>query len=285
MIEKVESLPAVLTSFGYRSEYVAELDGLLATVHEHHPDWPVVIGRGPAPGFELPTLEVESPRGKCYWTIPTSVGSDDCEREWVAGCMIKPWWIAQVWHNFGDLVDADRNRLVWTDADSRLNCPLDFELDPEAEVLVAAWSPPDPELPDYNAICGGTLLFQGVKQGVVESMVDQWWEKCFISITAPQPPRWYWRPNDDQDALTEVIGELDASGADYKIVKLDPQKYAACPTADCKLVARGVVDHWGMFLKMQLPEYRDRNWPPPEEYRRNARIGDPVPNINWRRGE
>lgn len=284
MIEKIERLPSALTSFGYRDEYVAELDGLIATVREHHPDWPIVIGRGPVPGFDVPTLEVDSPKGKYYWTCPALPGAGECKSEWLRGCMMKPWWIARVWHAFGDLVDLPQSRVVWTDADSRLNCALDFELDPEAETLVGAWAT-DPDNPEYYAICGGTLLFQGETGGVIENIVDQWWERCVDSINDSRPQRWSWRPNDDQDALTEVLEAFSVSGADYTLVKLDPDQYASCPTADCKLVSRGVVDHWGMYLKMQLPEYLHRNWPPPEEYRRNAKIGDPVPNINWKQGD
>ena len=50
MHTRVDKLPAVLTSFAYREEYFPELDGMLATVRQHHPDWKIVTGRGPVAG-------------------------------------------------------------------------------------------------------------------------------------------------------------------------------------------------------------------------------------------
>src|ERR1700739_4246158 len=86
MITRVDRLPTVLTSFGYRSEYVSELEGMIPTVRQHHPDWPIVIGRGPVSGFELPTLEVEIPPGKCHWSLPVPLSlegnRDASERDW-----------------------------------------------------------------------------------------------------------------------------------------------------------------------------------------------------------
>jgi hypothetical protein len=283
MIKRVVEVPTVLTCFAYRSEYFEEMDWMLATVREHHPDWPIVVGRGPVEGFDLPTLEVESPSGKCHWTLPVSLNLDGSEDDWRKICRMKGWWISQVWHNFGDLADASRNRIVWIDADARLNGPLDIELDPEPELLAAAWDE-EPEYWEYRTICGGVLLYQGVKQGVMENIIDQWSSKCVSQIQDLPPSTSPW-PDSDQELLTAVLLNRPDSKDDFVLIKLDRDKYASCPTADCKLVQRGIVDHWGMYLKMQMPENRDRNWPPPEEYRRSAAIGTPVPNINWKRGD
>jgi hypothetical protein len=259
------------------------MEGMLATLREHHPNWPAVIGRGPVEGFDLPTLEVESPSGKCHWTLPADLILDGSENDWRKVTRMKGWWMAQVWHNFGGMADANRNRIVWIDADARLNGPLDIELEAEAEVVAGAWDE-EPEYWDYRTICSGLVVYQGARQGVVENIMDQWSSRCLSEIQDLPPSISPW-PDSDQEVLTAVLqNHLDAD-ADFVLLKLNREKYASCPTADCKLMQRGLVDHWGMYLKVQLPEYRDRNWPPPEEYRRNAAIGDPVPNINWKRQE
>src|ERR1700752_1679629 len=137
MTPKLYKLPAVLTSFAYRSEYFPELEGLLATVKEHHPGWPVRPGRGPLPVFELPSLEVGSPAGSVHWSLPLGLNLDGTVDDWRKITKMKAWWITRVWHEFG--IAGDRNRLVWMDADSRLNGPLDIELEPEAETIAGAW--------------------------------------------------------------------------------------------------------------------------------------------------
>lgn len=278
----VHELPAVVTCYAYRQEYIEEMEGMLVTIKEHHPDWPIVIGRGPVAGFDRPTFEVESDGEKFNWTLPVSLYLDGSEQDFLRICFIKAWWIAQVWHRLGDLVGADRNRLVWTDADARFNGPLDIELDPNDEAIAGPWWS-DPEDPDHEHICGGLLLFQGVKQGIIENIVDEWATRCLSHIEQPRPQTKPW-PDDDQDLLTEVLKNSTKSNSDYTLVRLEMEKYIGLPTDGGKeLVGRHLIDHWYMSAKMRMPEYQDRNWPPPEEYRRHAEIGTPIPNINWKR--
>src|SRR5262245_13916895 len=101
MVNRISELPAVLTCFAYRSEYVQEMEGMLATIRDHHADWSVGIGKGPVSGFELPTLDVESPIGKCQWTLPVSLDLDGSENDWRKITRMKGWWMAQVWRSFG----------------------------------------------------------------------------------------------------------------------------------------------------------------------------------------
>jgi hypothetical protein len=280
MKKRVDELPAVLTCFAYRREYFEEMEGMLRTIREHHPGWPVVVGRGPVEGFSEPTLEVESPQGKSHWTLPVSFDLDGSENDFLNIVRMKGWWIAQVWHHFGQLVSGDRNRLVWSDADARFNGPLDIELEPDAEVIAAAWWD-DPEDSGYGHICSGLLLLQGARNGTIAAILDQWSGMCLSHIKAPPPQTRPW-PDDEQEALTEVLKTFSDSDAEYVSIKLAPDKYIGLPTEGGKeVMRRGLVDHWYMSAKMRLPEYRDRNWPPPEEYRREAEIGTPIPNVNW----
>src|SRR5262245_48166111 len=280
MRQRIDSLPTVLTSFGYRPEYVAELEGLLPTVRAHHPDWPIVVGRGPLTGFDEPTLEVDAPGGKCFWTLPFQLGLNDSENDFRKICDLKSWWLAQVWHRFGRLADPAINRVIWIDADARLNGPLDIELDSEAEVVAGPWCYYDEHRPDYEYMCGGLLLFQGVNDGSVERIVDRWWGACSKHIQG-LPDSTDFRADSDQELLTEVLVSAKASGADYVLLKLDHDKYNACPIEDKKLARRGIVDQWNIgHVKMRLPENRGRDWPPAERYRMQAPIGTPIPERN-----
>lgn len=268
MIQRVDRLPAVLTCFAYRREYFAEMDGMLATIKEYHPDWPIVTGRGPVPGFERPTLNVESPSGTFQWTFPLAIDLDDSENDWRKITRMKAWWIAQVWRNFGDLVDVERRRLLWLDADARLNGPLDIELDPETEVIAGPWWF-DPENPDHSTICSGLLLFQGAKYGIVEDIIDQWSITCQIHIQDMRSPTVPWLDG-DQEVLTEVMHSFFDSNANYNLLKLDHDKYAGYANKDGTPLPGALVDQWQMGRKMKFPECRDRDWPPPEEARRRS---------------
>lgn len=275
MIDRIDKLPTVLTSYGYRSEYVRELLGMIPTAREHHPDWPLVIGRGPVAGFEMPTLEVESPSGKCHWSLPVPLNLEDSreasERDWARIALMKPWWIAEVWHNLRKLTGLPHNRLIWLDADARLNGPLDIDLDLDAEVIAGPWWGPQ-EIPvNERHICGGLLLFQGNTGEVVESIIDQWAQKCISYITnlppAPPPDRTDKARDDDQRVLTDLLEENSSSHLVW--LKLDYDKY--CGVADVRSGTPelgSLVDQWMMNEKMRLPQDRDRNWPPPEEARR-----------------
>ena len=275
MIKRIDGLPAVLTCFAYREEYFPEMEGMLATIREHHPDWPIVVGRGPLRGLDAQTLEVESPAGKRHWTIPVSLDLDQSENDWLKIVRVKGWWVARVWHEFGHLVDGDFNRIVWSDADARFNGPLDVEMDPTAEVIAGPWWY-DRENRGYDVICSGLLVFQGARHGVIGRIVDQWSSKCLSEIPNLPVEDRPW-PKSDQEVLTEVMQDFTDNNADYTLLKLEHEKYVGCPVRDGKLARRALVDSWYMIEKMRLPETRGMNWPPPEEYRRNAAIGTPVP--------
>ena len=278
MPKVIHELPVVLTSFGYRPEYVEEMEGMLISIKEHHPNWLFVIGRGPLAGFDLPTLEVESPAGKCSWSLPVPFNFDDTENDFLKIVMMKAWWIAQVWHSFAHLAEANRNRMIWTDADARFNGKLDIELDPEGETLAAPWWH-DVEKRGFDHICTGLMLFQGARRGPIEKILDEWSARClgFIKKMPPQIKPW---PCDEQEVLTEMLQGLP--GSDFCSLELDSDKYIGLPTHGGKeIIGRGLVDHWFMSAKMRLPEHRGRNWPPPEEYRRRAPVGTPIPNKNW----
>src|SRR5436309_15434024 len=95
MIKRTDQLPVVLTSFAFRQEYFSELDGMVASVREHHPDWSIVTGKGPVPGFDLPTLEVESPEGRQQWSLPVALNLDDSVDDWLKIMNMKAWCITR----------------------------------------------------------------------------------------------------------------------------------------------------------------------------------------------
>ena len=279
MTKKIHELSAVLTCFAYRSEYVAELPGMIATIKEHLPHWPLVIGRGPVEGFDRATFEVESPSGKHLWTFPIALNLDGSANDWVKICRMKPWWMAQVWKELGNLADPKCNRILWLDADARLHGPLDIELEPEAEVVAGGWWY-DPENSDLDTITGGLLLFQGSERGPVETILERWSNICLERIENQPPSKAHWLDS-DQEALTEVLESFPAPASGYTLLKLEHQKYSGSVVDDDgRLYQRQLVDHWGMSDKMKSPECRDRDWPPPEETRRQATVGTPL--AKWR---
>ena len=273
MISRIDKLPAVLTSYAYRSEYIREIDGMIPTVREHHPDWPIVAGRGPMPDFDMPTLEVESPSGKCHWSLPVPLNLDGCreasEKDWAKIALMKPWWIGEVWRNFRSFAQLPPKRLVWLDADARLNGPLDIELDPHAEVIAAPWWT-HPKTHEHH-LCAGLLVFQGRDGGVVDSIIEQFAQQCtgYIQNLPPDPPSDHpdLTREDDQKVLTGLIKR--ASNCDLVSLKLDYHKYCGIPDYKSGVPRPGaLIDQWMMNEKMRLPQDRDRNWPPPEEARR-----------------
>ena len=266
---KVDQLPAVLTSFAYREEYFPELEGMIATVREHHPDWVLVTGRGPIGKFDRPALEVESPAGKLEWVLPVSFQFDGTENDWHRIVFMKGWWMSQVWHTFGNPGSSGKKRVVWLDADGRLNGPLDLTVDPEAEVFASPWWF-DPKLPQEHHVCSGLLMFQGSPGGIIENLIDQWSAGCLQAIQSPLQPSPFgpW-PEGDQDVLTKAVNACALP--DGSLVKLPYEKYCGIP--DYKTGARkpgALVDQWMMNEKMRLPKDRDRNWPPPETARRGT---------------
>ena len=267
MTKRVDELPAVLTCFAYRDEYFPELEGMLATIREHHPSWQIVVGRGPVAGFDLPTLEVEAAYGKCHWTLPVSLSLDGSEHDWRKITRMKGWWVAQVWHYYGS-VDGCLKRVVWIDADARLNGALDIELEPEGEVIASPVEY-DPQYPDYDGLCSGLLLFQGVTRGTVEMIIDLWSSECLSQIQDLRPPTVPWLDG-DQEVLNEVLQGLQAQRPNYVLLKLDHDKYVGYADNDGTTPPGALVDQWQMSKKMKFPECRERNWPPPEELRRRV---------------
>src|SRR5882724_5654375 len=117
MMKRIDQLPVVLTSFAYREEYFPELDGMIATVRDHHPSWHLITGKGPVSGFGNPTLEVESSAGKSHWSLPVSFRLDGTENDWHRIVFMKGWWMAEVWHHSAAMASGQCNRIVWLDAD------------------------------------------------------------------------------------------------------------------------------------------------------------------------
>lgn len=284
MIRRIDQLPAVLTSFAYRSEYFSELDCMLATVKEHHPNWPIIVGRGPIPGSELPTLEVESPAGKLHWSVPVSLDLGNYEDDWRKITMMKGWWLAKLWQNLGLLcnpIGSQVNRVVWLDADARLNGSLDIILEPEAEVLAAPWCYDDSDVPGYSHILSGMMLLQGSREGTIAALLDQWSAACLERIQNLPPATVPWGDG-DQEVLTEILQDFPGSNSDFTLLKLDEEKYGRSPIAEGKFMRQSLINHWDMNMRMKKPpEQRDESWPPTEEFRRTAAIGTPVPGLIW----
>lgn len=275
MTKRIDQLPAVLTSYAYRKEYFPELEAMIPTVREHHPNWLIISGRGPVVGFEMPTLHVESPVGRYHWSLPVSLNLEGTreasERDWARIALMKPWWIAEVWRHLGKLNRLPEKRLIWLDADARLNGPLDIALDPGAEAIAGPWWGPEEIPANERHICGGLLLFQGRAGGIVDSIIHQWAQQCISYITnlppAPPPEQRDKARADDQRVLTDL---LETNSSSHPLwLKLDYDKY--CGVADVRSGAPAsgaLVDQWMMNEKMRLPEDRDRNWPPAEVDRR-----------------
>lgn len=264
MLKRIDQLPVILTSFAYREEYVPELEGMLATIRQHHPDWQIVVGRGPVAGYNTPTLDVESSSGKCRWSLPVSLDLKGSQNDWYRIAKMKGWWMTQVWHHFRGLVGSP-NRVLWFDADGRLNGPLDFEVEPEAETVAGVWWTDPGTPPDQHHICGGLLLFQGSRGGLVHDIADQWAAECIRSITLPQIRSKYLPgPDTDQCMLTDILKKYDGD-PNFASLRLPYDKYCGIPDRkDGTLKSDALVAQRMMNEKMRAPEDRGRNWPPPE---------------------
>lgn len=270
MIKTTAQLPVVLTSFAYREEYFSELDGMVASVREHHPDWHIVTGKGPVHGFEMPTLDIESPTGRQQWSLPVSLNLDGSVDDWRKITKMKAWWITRVWHTFGHLTGGSA-RLVWIDADARINGPLDIELDSESEVIAGAWWS-DARHPGYDTIASGLLLFQGSSKGTIETILNRWSDTCLSHIQKlPDPPLVPWGDG-DQEVLNQILKVRPISNGHYILIRLDSDKYCAIVDKDGTPKPGALVDQWVMARKMKWPRDRERNWPPPEEVRKKLRV-------------
>src|SRR5215467_14174399 len=258
MTKIIHELPVVFTCFAYRPEYIAEMDGMLPTIRKHHPDWPIVAGRGPIDGYELPTLEVESPAGKLHWSLPVPLNLERTVDDWRKICRMKAWWIGEVWHKFAGLAGPWR-RVLWIDADARLLGPLDIELEPEGEVIAGPfWV--NVKDPDDDMLGSGLLFFQGAKGGRVEGILNEWSNLCLSQIENMPSPDPHW-PDGDQEVLKTVLRDYtDTEG--YTLVKLEQDKYNAMPDPEVGTPIPGaLVDQWVLGFKMRYPEDRDKQWP------------------------
>jgi hypothetical protein len=250
MVKKTDQLPVVLTSFAFREEYFSELDRMVVTAKEHHPNWFIVTGRGPVPDFELPTLDVHSPVGKQQWSLPVALTLDGSIDDWRKITKMKAWWVARVWHSFGGLV-GDFKRVLWIDADARLNNPLDVELDPESEVIAGAWWR-DARYPGYDTIAGGLLLFQGSSSGTIEGILKQWSDTCITHIqTLPNPPLVPWGDG-DQEVLNQILKIPPHSNRHYILIRLDADKYCAVAGEGAIRVPEATADQCVMARKMRV---------------------------------
>ena len=275
MKRRLFELPVVLTCFGYRPEYVAEMMGMLDSVREHHPAWPVMYGRGPAPGHDDETFEVDSPGGTSHWRLPVSLNLDGTTRDFYKIVMMKGCWMSRVWSNAAGLT-GDVVRILWMDADTRLNGLLDIEVDPEAEVVAGPWWDEEEYFDGKGMIGSGLLLFQGTRGGPVESLLDEWSSECLSRIqAATQVP---FSHECDDDVLTQVLHKRESVESDYLLLKLERRKYSGwMPAKGGKLLEKSLVDHWYISEKMESPDTSQRDWPPPEEYRRKADVGSRLP--------
>ncbi len=269
MPTRVDQLPAVLTSFAYREEYFPELEGMLATIRRHHPTWHLVTGQGPVSGFKGAALDVKSPQGNSRWALPVPFELDGSLNDWLRTVWMKAWWVAQVWHQFGNLGGMPINRVIWLDADARLNGPLDVFLEPEKEVVAGVWGGEEGTPDDH--ILSGFLVLQGSKAGIVESIIDEWSRRCLDHICNPPPPSapsasWRWGGG-DQEVLTEVLAmvrQSEMKRSQFTLCKLmEYDKYCGIPDHITGAPLQGaLIDQWMMNRRMRMP-----NWPPPESAR------------------
>jgi len=270
MHTRVDKLPVVLTSFAYREEYFPELDGMLATVRQHHPDWKIVTGRGPVSGYNTPTLEVESPAGKFRWSLPVSLDLDETDHDWFRITHMMGWWITQVWHHLASLFSSPYRRIIWLDADGRLNGPLDFEVEPESETIAIPWWTDPTVSENEHHLCTGFGMYQGTKSGIVQNILDQWTGASLHAITLPPRKSAYLPGREtDQCLLTSIVKTVSGTHSNFVSLKLPYNKYCgAVDTKTCTPNPDSLVDQWMMNQRMLSPKNRSRNWPPPEDQRR-----------------
>jgi len=265
-------VPTILTCFAYREPYHKEMEGMLATVRRHHPQWTIVVGRGPVPKRKRVTFEVETPFSKDYWTLPIHLPLDGSENDWRRITRMKAWWVAEVWKRHGTPIeDGGICRVVWLDADARLLAPLDIEIDTGTELVAGPWWESTKarytEIPHYETITSGLLIFQGAPSGPTANLLRLWRETCLDEIETLGPPTVPWIDG-DQEVLTPILRE----DAGYQLMKLDYERYCGEVSPEDGPKKGTLVDQWMMSRRMKLPETQDCEWPPPEHLRRTARL-------------
>ena len=256
-------LPVVLTSFGYRDEYLLEMEGMLATADEQHAAWPQIIGRGRANG----ELEVTAGGDVWRWILPVPLRLDG-ENDWRLVTRVKGWWVAMAWKYAAQRADDGMVRVLWLDADARLNGPLDFELDPSVELIASPWYC-DARY-DYETLTTGMVLFQGKAGGLVGEIIDCWSRECLRQIEDLRAPIVPWLDG-DQEVLTESLAVFLDSGRRPVLLRLDYGKYCGCVTEAGERRPEALVDQWMMSWRMKKKEYLSRAWPPPEDVRRASK--------------
>lgn len=264
MIRPLHDLPTVLTCFALRQEYMQELKALLLTVKRYHPDWPVVIGRGTIADRKV-VFEVDAPDGKCQWIAPVLLELDGSQDDWRRVTRLKAWWVSQVWSYYGAIVDPLRLRVVWLDADARLNGPLDFTVDPDIELVAGPWWI-DPEGIAPDTIASGLLLFQGCKAGPMAKLIEIWRDECLRQIQHLPASVAPW-PDGDQEVLTALMMKLLGKHNDFDLLKLDLDKYCGIANHDGTRIKGAIVDQWQMSRKFL---HNQEGWPPPEEQRNSS---------------
>ncbi len=258
-------LTTVVTCFAFREEYFPELSGMIATIEECHPEWPMVIGRGTPRDDGVVTFDVETPDGPERWTFPVPFHLCGGEDDWRRITRMKAWWLHEVWLRCGGPTRSARHRIVWIDADARCRAPLAFEVDPQSEIIAGPWWR-YPELSDYEGITTGLLLFQGSERGPVAGVPERWSDVCLEQIRNLGPPTVPW-PEGDQEVLTKVLlAECPEMDATLRLLKLDHDTYCAFPPTP-----EAVIDHWMMSGKMARRGSKGSDWPPPEHLRRRPR--------------
>lgn len=261
MIKKINQLRVVLTSFAYRSEYFYELEKMLATVKAHHPDWQIVAGKGPSAAFDFPALEVHSPCGKSHLIPPALLNLESSTDDWWKTTRMKAWWIDYVWHKFGHLA-GKHFRLVWIDADARVNGPLEIEVDTEAEIIAAAWS--SDVRHGHKTIGSGFLYLQGSPEGKIESILEQWAAMCIghaKSISDSTIAPW---DDGGQEFLNQLLKARPSGNGNYILIKLDSDQYWAIAGQEGKPHPGPLVEHRGMAGKMNWPKDSGLEWQPEE---------------------
>jgi hypothetical protein len=262
--ERLLSLPAILTSFAYRPQYVPLLYDMLAIARNYHSSWPVIAGWGPVDDEEG-ALAVQLPWGRERWVLPVSLRLDESENDWRKITMMKGWWLQEVWNSCARRSGSDVQRVVWMDADSRLNRPLDFEIEPSAEMVAGPWWDSlvenYPMAFPYATIASGMLVFQGNPAGAAKKLLDEWSRKCLMQIQALSAPTVPWL-NGDQELLTATIADCVRSGFGPQTLKLDYKRFCGLLSPGSERSTDAVVDHWVMSRKMKWRETREMVWPP-----------------------
>ncbi len=265
---RLHDFPVVLTSFAYRPEYLPELQAMLPTVHRHHPDWKIVIGVGPC---QDATFEVQFEDICEHWTLPVHLNLDGTENDFRKINHMKGWWMNEVWKRWGGAADHGMHRILWLDADARLNGPLDFEVEQDQELLAGAWWTSDkneyPELDNFETITGGLLLFQGREGGATAELLQRWSDASLSEIRNLRAPTVRWL-DADQESLTEIACDFQLTEPQFQLLKLDFARYSGDVNRDGTRKEGALVDQWMMGRKMKFPGEQGKAWPPPEEKRR-----------------